>query len=738
MTRAAVRAVRRCSRHWLKRCYSDSSSSSGVYRPTIQETTESALNRVSSQSAQESALDRTLKIPPRPRDQTDDFPSTSPQKPKSKYIILGAREARVLPRHRPIINRTAPNGKPKADIEDQQEQLAALDAQRKQLLEFKKESSLDRIIDTINTMRPRLSVLSPKRYDQIKLDLNRSFLVSQLREYLKSMGQKVSGTKAEVVTRLLKSAWGLNVSHNVSEASDVIIERTLALNSKQLFLIMAADGKLPRYWTRSGARIAVLSDERKLVIRATKDIYDWISASLHRNLSSIKEAKIDLSAVWPDSASFDVSTLPLAQIQQLSDTYLSYDPKSHSMLASSMFDSRIDMARRLIVQSVNHVVGRSDEYTTIESAIPLNSTAPHYMDSGVMDNAALEWHQRSSNWSRRKLVKVKQTPTTHSLHSRIPDSQLTSPIRSRLTAMGLAKPSITYTATLGLILQDNAADKHTFLTNVPAILKRCAYLPLYEEQDILPQESSEPSTGTADAWEKLLDSDWIKNDEDDADIPISPIRVKETKLDDTHNDMVSMIQIKLVPSPFSADHGADNYKTMPPVELYFDIVNERCDTDSVRIVVAEQESNLYVADPSSPCDIKFAGTVARFLDPESQIGPDDDKEGRLHHFIAQAHLDVSGDRRLYVPPRVKLNIDGKDVEYMYQQLYYRSQSDFSYKDRVLQLAILEGGGVGGRRLEANLVADIDESVQDKAARLEELTAFVESAFDLSRSLADPM
>lgn len=704
-------------------------------------------------------------------------------KAKSKYIILGSRESRILPRHRPILRKAkleSTDGQSVLDARDPK--LQALETQRKQLLEFKKETSLPVVLETIGTMRPKVSVVSSKRYEQLKFDLNRSFLVSQLREYLRSLNQKTSGTKTEVVKRLLESSWGLTVSTEVSEASDVIIERTIDLTAKQLFLIMAVNGNLPRYWTRSGARIAVLSDERKLVIRATKDIYDWISASLHHNLNSIREQRLDLSGLMKSLNLKDMDNMPLTQIQQLSDTYLSYDAKTQTMVASTMKTAKLDLARRLLVQALNHEVGRDESHMTVTPTPPISGISPQYMNSRIIDNEALEWQYRPMEWTRKKLVKSRsqrQTssnddsepgPTISDFLHRMPDPQLTSSITNQLAGLGLTKSSVTYTATLGYVLErpqepnssapTNRSIEKVFLSNVPSVVKRCALLPLYEEEDVTIGKEQDNKSGVTseddstnnlntekqdkpvDAWERLLDNDWIrKDDEDDAmttnhDLPsISPVRVNpinDKNVDAVSSAVASLIQVKLTPSPFAPKDGPDQFRTMPPVELWFELEDGICNRDSVRIIVADKESNLLVSDPTSPCDIKFSATQARFLEPEGQ--PDS-----LNQFLQTAHLNVSGERRLYVPPTVKLSIDGKEVEYMYQQLFYRRHADFNYKDKILQLAILEGGGIGGRRIEANLVADFDETnVDDISTRTDELSSFVETAFDLNRSLADPM
>jgi hypothetical protein len=705
---------------------------SGLTGPTgsreeLTEADQSSVSKGNSTSSQEESTTvvahRGKKLPP----------------PRQDYIILGARKARMLPRFKPMAKNLS-NVKIKVD---------ELDEQRKQLLVFTTKASMETILDNIDRMKPLINTLSPKRYEQLMLDLKRSFAVPQLRAYIRSKSDmlKSSGPKAELLNAILKNLWKVSVSDSVSESSDVIIEKTIQLSRRELFIIVSQNGRIPRSWTKSGARIVILGDEQKIVVRSTADTYDWILASLHKALQSIRSVDIDFSRVQPYTS---IEKLPLNRIQRLSDTYLQYQESDNTLTASAKSNDLIDHAKRLIVHSTGYTPRTVNSY--LYDINPENVSRCAL--SRIIDDDAIAWNERSREWFRWKDVRRKlnefpqQQPTRGEYQiASLPDLNNGNSIENAITDKLLENldhvpanmrhtgtQQLTFTATYGYLLHESEpcagrlpqCEIRTFSSNVPFLSQRCSQLSLFSgDQEPAVTGDSSPD----DAWSKLLarsktfaspeisyrEEDSYREDEGE---DVKGIRVNKDMA--LHDDHMHLVQLKLVPSPFA--NSVTGSQDVPPLELWLDVdQSDKCDLESVRLVSADMEANAFLSMPDKDADVKFTASKATFLDGSDPL---------LSAFLTKTQLDISGHKRIYVPSLVDLNIDGKTVTYMYQSLTYRRQIDLSYKGHILQLSILEGGGFGGRRLEANLVLDCPEGQADK----DELNKFIQDALSFCESL----
>ncbi|ANB13823.1 Sls1p [Sugiyamaella lignohabitans] len=681
--------------------------------------------------------------------------------PPQEYIILGARSSRVIPKHR----RPKTNFSRDIKVDD-------LDEQRKQLLVFTSSVPIGTAIANIDRMKPSASLLSPKRYDQLVIDLKRSFAVPQLREYIREKSNSTlrsSGTKAQLINTILLSLWRVSASQSVSESSDVIIERTFQLTRRELFIIVSQNSKLPRSWTKSGASIVILGDEQKIIVRATADTCNWIMASLHKTLQSIQDNDIDFSCLEPFAS---INDIPLDQIQRLSDTYLRYQQSEKMLVASSKSKDHAEHARRLILHSSGFTPKSISNYIYEDSNFTPRSL------SRIIDDDALAWNERSRIWKRWKKVRSKQpfssferlrnlgsqpknivlaqgkinkvAPQPSTLKDSYEDS--VSNILLKNLEQEDSNNQLTFTATFGYLLHEapsesnakSAADpsylagdvQRTFLSNVPFVFQRCSELSLYHNEIYhdpskpppppKPSPDSGSTTATSSAWNKLLSNaklltDSVPSTEDDSLVPVEGTR---GLLDD---DNMRLVQIKFIPSPFHLKD-SDKLQKLPPVEMWFELKenSDECDLDSLRLVSADHEANSYLSLPDYETDIKFSATSANFLDHNEQEG--------VNQFLSRAQLGISGNKKIYVPNELKLKMPGfeDDVTYLYQSMCYRRQIDLGFKGHILQLSSLESGGFGGRRIEANLVLDFPDG--SESVSKSEVKSFVNDALEFCESL----
>lgn len=692
------------------------------------------------------------------------------------YIILGAKSSKLLPkRTRPKPTNISKIDPVKVDV---------LDEQRKQLLVFKSEASPKIVLDSINLMKPLSEIASSRRYNQIRLDLMRSYSVNQLREYVSQNSPNKPGTKRATKNQLcdtiLKDIWNLQVSKDIDENSDVIIEKTIQLSKKDLFIILSKNGAIPRSWTKSGARIVILGQESKIVIRSTADTFDWILASLHKTLQNIKTSKISLEGI--SKVISNVNDIPLSRIQQLSNASLEFNALKDTIYASALSRNFIDHAIRLIVQSTGFKPRVTNTY--VYDTNPDNLHDKVY--NRIVDEDTMNWNERSNPWSRlqtvrrrksliptsntidsiaaqsgntkqegesadKKLLSLQSFPSFEYLNSgksignSIPElssviaEQLIATMKNKGTSLTKQLP-LTFTATFGYILHETEPIKNVkglltkantaFSTNIPDITQKCSGLSL-NTPDIADDETTpvgefhnEEQQPENDLWKQLLDREnnsFIENKTlglgDD-----SEIKPKKSKLIDVEDDFVYLAQLKYVPSPITSSQ--PDFQDLPPIEVWLEIDETgKCALESTRIVAVEEETNSYLSLPDKPADIRFTSSRAKFLD---------ENEPSVQSYLKNSKLDFSGTSSVYVPEFLKVTVDGKPVEYIYQSMLYRRQVDLKYKDHILQLSTIEGGGFEGRRVEATMVLDYTNGMDEFKTR--DLESMIDNALEFNESL----
>ncbi|KAA8914926.1 hypothetical protein TRICI_002809 [Trichomonascus ciferrii] len=641
--------------------------------------------------------------------------------PSHNYIILGAKSAKLLPRkERPKPTKVTVDPI-KVDV---------LEEQRKQLLVFKSEADTQVVLDSIDMMKPLSDAVSESRYKQIRSDLKQSYSLVQLREYVShhSKGRGLRGTtKDKLCDIILKDIWVLHVSKDVNETSDVIIEKTIQLSKRDLFIILSRNGAIPRSWTKSGARIVILAQESKIVIRSTSETFDWILASLHKTLQSITTVRIVLEGIRKIA---NVDNIPLSRIQQLSNVSLEMNAAKDTIYASALSRSYIDHARRLIVQSTGFKPRIKDEF--VYDTANLSNTASYR----IVDDDAMNWNERSKPWSRlqtlrkrvsdnpeaEKQLKLQVIPSNRELGVVEPGNLAKTIAQELVSHMATDKNAelpLTFTATFGYILHETQPQKkveslasqmasnHSFTTNIPSVTQKCSGLPL-NTLDIAHEEEPETSTpdqNADDLWKKLLEQE--QSQEEPTHGIGSEIKPQKSKLVDTEDDYAYLAQLKFVPAPMGmgkSNQGNADFDTLPPLEMWLELdENDRCDLDSARVVAVEEEINTHLSLPSKPADIKFTTTRANFLDHN---------EPSVQAFLKRSNLDFSGGSPVNVPDFLTVTIGGKPTNYLYQAMLYRRQVDLKYNDSILQLSTIEGGGFEGRRVEATMVLDYTEGMND--------------------------
>lgn len=672
------------------------------------------------------------------QDQSDQNGSLAPaigrglKKPpvQQDYIILGARSSRLMPAHR----------RPK--IYRKEARIEAVEEQRKNLLVFMEDqNSEEAIFQNISMLKPMNKKVSEKRYSQVLDELSKGYKKSQLIAYFNKhaspeiarLGKSVS--KRFSSQRILDALWNLEISYDVSELSDVLIEKTINLTRREMFIIMAQQGSLPRSWTKGGARILINFDEQKIVIIASALTYDWIQASLHNALDSAKTRLIEISGVNEFSP---ITALPLDRIQRLSSTFMEVNEENKVIVATSDKLANIDHAKRMIVDALDYVP-RREKHTILNDDIKKDD----YQFSRVISDDSLSWLDRNREWCRLKRTRAKDEVTTELLPL-ISDDKKLEIANNMLKVQNISeeKPT-TFTATFGHVLHQTKASvvnsskvitglKHTFMSNIPFLYGKASKLPLYDPEadmahssDVIDDASETDSLSESpiDAWQKLLDSAISNKPSQEGEFGSTKVFSDRVKNRLARDDHAYLVQLIFLPNVYNS--GAAALKENPPIEMWFEVgEDEKCVMKSLQLASTEREVVSNVCLPALNSDIKFQASVSKFLDTEQPA---------VQKFLSEARINVLGNGEIFIPKSITIEIDGQPADYLYHSMTYRRQIDLAHKDYILQLSTLEGGSFGGRRLEASLVLDFPEGTA--ALSQESIDEFIADAAAFANSIA---
>lgn len=674
----------------------------------------------------------------------------------SQFIILDPKKSHLVPRQQ---RRRRGDGQSKEIVT---QDLLKYDSQARFGEKFE---PLSAIFEKIDTAKPKNQVISKKKFQQLSNDLSKAYLKSQLQEYVAERAgiSTKTKTKRACIKYILEEYWKLTISSDIEESSDVIVEKSIKLTKQEMFMVVSRNGRLPRIWTKAGARITISGQNQEIIVCSTADTFDWILASLHRFLRGMRSETIDLK---PINALCPVNSLPLSHIQRFSDTFIDLDDENDgSMKLSARSLDSIEHAKRLIIHSTNWIPRTFNGY--IYDTNPRNITSSWY--SRIVDDDALLWNERGRPWYRWKNVKATLPSQKHQdalfvqrpaysneiagprqmkmlngdiksvesmvnfsssstvnndfqsvssgdsdLHT-IADNLVNGCLAQINMQNGDDSDPVTFLATFGHVLHSKdfgqgklpfSSCNKAFSTNVPFIHKKVGLLPSSKDLDhdfnAMPLSSEESDSAF---FESKSDpwNDLIKQADSYMSNNKTVVANKNSVAKDNH---AFLVQLKFLPHPL-LNRDID-IKQLPPIEAWFEFdKNDQCDKDNVTLLSCEQESNMFVSIPDKEADIKYSVTRARFMDSQQES---------FKNFVNDCQVDISDEKPIKVPNSFQLDIDGNKVVYMYQTMVYRRQIDLKFDNFILQLSSIEGGLFGGRKQEATLVLDYPdgESQIDKA------------------------
>lgn len=219
---------------------------------------------------------------------------------------------------------------------------------------------------------------------------------------------------------------------------------------------------------------------------------------------------------------------------------------------------------------------------------------------------------------------------------------------------------------------------------------------------------------------------------------------------------VYSLQFKFVPSPFVEEFGdqtlqrsLEDQMRYPPVEMWVQLNSQSVpDLETLQIVTVEAEKNALICLPNAASDMRIGSQITGRLlgedgeSAESETNLDSSLDSSLGsileldsllnattsnyarfgiqkgvvEFLQKSELDFSGKKPTSIAPSIVLDINGQKVRYDYLNTSYRRELTLRGDNNVsVQLGVIDGGRLGGRRLEIRFIgsAGIDRASFDQ-------------------------
>ncbi|CAH2350257.1 hypothetical protein CLIB1423_01S06018 [[Candida] railenensis] len=188
----------------------------------------------------------------------------------------------------------------------------------------------------------------------------------------------------------------------------------------------------------------------------------------------------------------------------------------------------------------------------------------------------------------------------------------------------------------------------------------------------------------------------------------------------------------------------------PPIEFHIKLnESNKPDLEQSHMLTVEGENNYYVSLPASKVDLKVSCQITGDLiggeedeslsasneadltevqqeelsenDPfslKSILNSTSSKFKKFNNqpgikkFFDSAALDFSGYKKTFIPPNLEVNINGETVKYQHISTYHRRTIESEIQGRVVEFNVVEGGSYGGRKIEINIIGDLEGDISE--------------------------
>lgn len=607
-------------------------------------------------------------------------------------------------------------------------------------------------LDLIRFLKPSQSRISENKYKQISTHLVDSFTSTQLKDYVRQYykrpdfkGKKVGiakRTKVNTVDYIISNLWNIERTGKINDVNDLYSKETRKLKSGEMFLLLSKDGFLVRYLQKTGCKIDFNVAEKTMNFTGYQNKIDSANIVLDSILNKIVEVKIDLSVVkklYGDK--FDVQRL-----SSLCQVYFQHiEGDEYSIWALN--NNQANRAKRLIMWQLN--------YTAHEKTF-LHLPSKYQNQSLTLlpfkNDESLIWFERLENLST---LSVEKKPESHSNYiesqlERFNDESLLAhntldldeinELKAMMTTPDLSEKLHPIEDSSEQILTEDEADEILVKLTDFSVDEGSISLPKDQLTDPLlvvslgnilystPKDSDEIVPATKCDFhlpknhifntnlpminDKLLSLPLFSNPE------MSARDVNTYRIEDPHEYIV---QIKFQPSLFDSQ----NIRA-PSLEMIFNLNKFGTpEMETFKVFAVEKENSCLIPLPDKSADLKLTSQLLGDMFPavETDSQPEDTldeiqailnapsqkynqfNDPGLEEFLNKSTLVFNGSVKPKIFESLELNIGGNPVKYKYISLSYIKQLEFLYRDKLLQLNLIEAGGLGGHKSEVTLCGE---------------------------------
>lgn len=650
----------------------------------------------------------------------------------------------------------------------------------------------DKTANSILLFKPASASISTSKRSALVEELSGSFTKAQLVAYVREKDPAKKGisraTKRSLAGHIVERVWQVSESE-APQLEDLFVEEKVTLSQLELFLLLLSNGIILRHISTAVPKVRFSGSSDKLIMTGTPQQVENAKINLQHDLENFHSEIIDLGPIKKLAARMH-GRFAVEEVGANTEVYFTKLHDDVYQLYT-LSRSQLKRTKRLLLWLLNYNMHAADSLhlpadTSNVRMVPFKDDESLawkdrrrnfcVMRSGDLQPASEGLSRELSVFSPEALSSVRlreETWADDRMSMQTVAEQRLDREWDLLTERD-ADPEreVKKTASELHVLEEQ---REEMFRNVTKLAYGGGV------RGVGPEQKDEPMF-TATLGRILVDAEHETVPTEVTEKPLcpasSPAFTFSTNIPLAHDHVLSLLppveddygvrpdphvyslQFKFMPSPFVDDAQAvgqtvEEHVQYPPVEMWVQLKGTLIpDVETLQIVTVEGENSAYLSLPHARSDVKMScQQTGRLLEETEAETVEDTTENETNldvsamlestidrykrfdsqrgvvEFLRQSQLDFSGKKPTSIAPHLDLVIGGKTVRYCYLNVSYRRELAVMADDHVLaHLTIVEGGTLGGKRVEVRFVGDYDHgaSRENFDRLLNRVLAFIET------------
>lgn len=596
----------------------------------------------------------------------------------------------------------------------------------------------DESILSIDQLHPNESQITISRYNNIRNTLARAFSKTQLIQYLEQhIFDRVLNWRSKklLLALILDEVWKVKKTSQISSMDDLLTTQKVRLSQRDLFLLLSQNGVILKHVSGAAYKVLFRPKSKEIVFKGTSYQVQNALINLERDLKSAQTEKFDLGS-FRKLFEEKFGRFSIEEIGKNTEVYFQHVEDDMYELCA-LNNNQLKRTKRLLLWMLNY-----NQHTREAVERTPNATYLPYKDDDV-----LAWNERAHEF----VVARHASPAGPSLQAelhRYTDENLLSLLSleeelAREDRLALEQKSWEYLDALGFKKVEEETSAPAFDPSIigedvrERIHKQVTDLSYHTNLNCLPSAKHNPPILSVTLGNLLFakDSDkapYVFNSNvpllADAVMALPPLDASPS---DTDPHTYS-VQLKFLPTPFvetlDSLYNTDLTEQMkyPPIEIWADLSPSMVpDLELAAVITVEAENNVHVSLPDLAADLKVScqisgnvledntvpspetelSNISEILDSTAPRYARFNSQPGIIDFFKRSKIDFGGSNRTNIHQELDVVIGDNKVKYHYVNIAFRRSLQYSIGERVVELSVVEGGLLGGRRVEINFVGD---------------------------------